>query len=340
MSTYPIFLSVVFVVRNQSHLIKETLLLAKDTIASIVSDYEFIIVDNASNDNTLNLMQDLTSEAGMHNLQIYGLTKEVDSDTAAWAGLENALGDYVAVIDPLLDDISVIPRMIENALNGSDIVFAHNLTKPTQSLLYKFASTVFNRTYKLINGIHLAKEAPYFRLLNKSVINFILQHSQPSVIYRTLPAVSGFKLYHLDYNSPIRMTEKKKISESIDNGMRLLISNSRTPMRMVTVSLMFSAIANLIYSVYVVAVALFKSDVAPGWVSLSLQQSGMFFFLSLVLLVIGEYILNMVNIAGNAPLYHIGKEFTSAKMSRLEKLNIEIVDSSLTRQQQGNSESD
>ncbi len=62
-------------------------------------------------------------------------------------------------------------------------------------------------------------------------------------------------------------------------------------MRMVTSLSLFGAVANVLYSIYVVGISLFKVDVEPGWVSLSLQQSGMFFLISLVLLVLGEYIL-------------------------------------------------
>jgi hypothetical protein len=51
----------------------------------------------------------------------------------------------------------------------------------------------------------------------------------------------------------------------------------------------------------------------------------MFFLVSLVLLVLGEYILNMASFSNEGPLYHIGQEFTSARMTRLEKLNIEEI---------------
>ncbi len=66
-------------------------------------------------------MKLLTSQNGLPNLQVYALTKEVDADTAAWVGLENALGDFVVVFDHLLDDLSVLPEMLEKAvLNSSN----------------------------------------------------------------------------------------------------------------------------------------------------------------------------------------------------------------------------
>jgi len=112
--------------------------------------------------------------------------------------------------------------------------------------------------------------------------------------------------------------------------MRLLVSTTQAPMRLVTSLCLFGAAANLLYSIYVISIGLFKADVAPGWVSLSLQQSGMFFLISLVLLVLGEYILHMASLSNEGPLYHVGQEFTSARMTRKEKLNIETVASQPT----------
>ncbi|MBC7489044.1 MAG: glycosyltransferase [Glaciimonas sp.] len=325
MINFPIFLSVVLVVRNQSNELHLILAGITDAISPLVSDYELIIVDNASIDDSVATLRKLTDEGGQPNLQVYALTKEVDSDTASWVGLENALGDFVAVIDPLTDDISFLPEMLDKAVSGADVVFASNAQKSTQSFAYRGAYAIFNLLYKWFNGIHLANEAPQYRVLSKRVINFILQHPQPSMTYRHLPATGGFARANLNYSAMPRIKHTKHLGESIDRGMRLLVSTTRAPMRLVTSLSLFGAVANLLYSIYVVAVGFFKVDVAPGWISLSLQQSGMFFLISLVLLVLGEYILNMVSLQNEGPLYHVGQEFTSARMTRHEKLNIEVV---------------
>ena len=330
MAFFPVFLSVVYVVRNQGHQLESIIHSASEKLSSLVTDYELIIVDNASDDESINVLKNLTGQSGYPNLQVYALTKEVDGDTASWVGLENALGDFVAVIDPQLDDIGFLPEMLDKAVMGADVVFANNQQKPRQSLAYRAAYAVFNFLYKSFNGIHLAKEAPLYRLLSKRVVNFILQHPQPAVTYRHLPATGGFARINMEYSSKPLAKNTKKLGESIDRGMRLLVSTTQAPMRLVTSLSLFGAAANLVYSVYVVAVGIFKADVAPGWVSMSLQQSGMFFLISLVLLVLGEYILHMASLSNEGPLYHVGQEFTSARMTRREKLNIEDVSSSAT----------
>lgn len=325
MPFFPVFLSIVVVTRNQAKILENLLAETASGIASLVSDYELIIVDNASDDDTVSVVKTLTGEGGQANLQVYALTKGVDSDTASWVGLENALGDFVAVIDPLTDDIGFLPEMLDRAVSGADVVFATNEQKPVQGVIYRSAQAVFNRLYKWCNDIHLAREAPQYRVLSRKVVNFILQHPQPAVTYRHLPATGGFSRVNLSYSASPKAARQKPLSESIDRAVRLLVSTTRAPMRLVTSLSLFGAVANLVYSLYVVAIWLLKADVAPGWVSVSLQQSGMFFLISLVLLVLGEYILNMVSLSNEGPPYHIGQEFTSARVTRREKLNIEEV---------------
>lgn len=323
MTHLPIFLSVVLVLRNQSEVLHSILRDSAAVISALVSDYELIVIDNASDDESVALLKRLTGESGLPNLQIYALTKEVESDTATWVGLENALGDFVAVIDPTSDDINFLPKMLEHAVEGVDVVFASNQKKPNQSLPYSIFSTVFNSLYQSFNGIHLATEAPSYRVLSKRVVNFILKHPMPQVTYRHLPATGGFTKANLNYIAEPASVRTKRLGESIDRGMRLLVSTTRGPMRLVTMLSLFGAGANVIYSVYVIAIGLFKPVVAPGWVTLSLQQSGMFFLISLVLLILGEYILHMASLTNEGPLYHVAQEFTSAVMTRREKLNIE-----------------
>ncbi len=321
---FPIFLSVALVVRNQTEELDSILTDAAATISTLVSDYELIVVDNASEDKSVAILKRLTEEGGHPNLQVYALTKEVDADTAFWVGLENALGDFVTVLDPIADDIKFLPNMLEHAVAGTDVVFASNEQKPPQSVAFRTCFAIFNALYKYFNGVHLAKEAPQYRVLSKRVVNFILQHPQPSVTYRHLPATGGFTKVNLKYSSQPRPSPPKRLGESIDRGMRLLVSTTRGPMRLVTTLSLFGAGANLVYSIYVIAIALFKPDVASGWVTLSLQQSGMFFLISLVLLMLGEYILNMASLSNEGPLYHVAQEFTSAVITRRVKLNIEV----------------
>jgi polyisoprenyl-phosphate glycosyltransferase len=323
MQPLPIFLSVVLVVRNQAPEIEALLLEATRALSGLVDEYELIIVDNASDDDSLAQLKRLTREDGLPNLQIYALTKEVGFDTASWAGVESALGDYVCVIDPLADDIAFLPAMLDSAQRGADVVFAANEKRPPVTWAYRMAAAAFNALYKGFSGVDLRREAPAYRVLSKRLINFIERHPQPSLAYRHLPATGGFSRVNLTYSARPKRSRPRRLGDSIERGMQILLTTTHIPMRLVTSLAAFGAISNLFYSAYVVAIAIFKDDVAPGWVTLSLQQSGMFFLISLVLLVLGEYILHMASLSNEGPRFHVAQEFTSAVMTRQKRLNVE-----------------
>ena len=321
----PIFLSLVIPAHNQVKQLTNLLDKVSQVLSKSVSDYEIIIVDNASTDDSVACLKELTAPEGMPNLQIYALTKEVDTDTLAWVGLENSLGDFVAVVDPWSDDIEFLPTMLNEAVRGVDVVFAANSIKSKQNFLYRLFNAIFNFFYQSFNGINLAKEAPQYRVLSKRVVNFILQHSQPNFAYRYLPATAGFSRINLIYRFVPKHVPKKKLGEDINRGVRMLVSTTRFPMRIVTILTLFGAVSNFCYSIYVVFVAIFNKRVAEGWVSLSLQQSGMFFLFSLVFLVLAEYILQTTSLSNECPAYHVAQEFTSARLLHREKLNVEEI---------------
>jgi len=64
MTPFPVFLSVVLLVRNQSARVEKLVGEAAATVTRLVDDYELIIVDNASDDDSVSVLRDMTSESG------------------------------------------------------------------------------------------------------------------------------------------------------------------------------------------------------------------------------------------------------------------------------------
>ena len=318
-----IFLSIVVVAENQRDDLEGVLAEASNIARKCATDHEIVIVDNGSTDDSVELLRSLCGEGGLPNLQVYRLAKTVEIDIAAWAGVENALGDYVAVVEPAGGDIQALPELLAVAVEGAGVVFGTSKKPTRKSILYRMLNGVFGLAAERLLGIDSNKEMPFFRVLSRTVVNYMIQHQASGLGYRWLAATSGFRkasvLY--DRSPPLR---RPSLLGDIDRGVRVLISSTFGPMRLVTILCAFGAIANFIYSIYVIAIVLFKEEVSPGWVTLSLQQSGMFFLLSLVLLVLGEYVLHMAKLAANAPSYYVTDEFTSAQITRQKRLNVEV----------------
>lgn len=321
----PLFLSMVLVIKEASNYVEETIQSCFQTLDSLSEEYEIIIVDNGSKDETLSVLRRFSeSETSPPNLHVYGLSQEVDLDSAIWAGVENALGDYVVIADLECLNLAILGDMVSKAIEGCDVVFARNLIPDRQSRGYGLAAQAYNSLYKFFTKIDLAKDAPRFRLISRQVINFISRHSRPEIAYRYLPAGNSFVQTRIDFASQRKFVGKRRsFTDSLDKGIQILVSTTRAPMRLVSALLVFGSIANVVYSVYVMIVAIIADEVEPGWVSLSLQQSGMFFLISVVLLVLSEYITQTIGFANGAPRFFITQEFSSPHRLMNGHLNLE-----------------
>lgn len=317
MTSAPVFLSVVAVIDSQQVDAVEWLRQASHTIAALADEYELVVVDSHAviDDSAITALID---PSGLPNLLLLRLLKPVEFDAAACCGLEHALGDFVAVIDPRADDLDMLAPMLDQARQGSDAVFGRNTAALAADGLVERA---FQSAFRLATGTDVRRDAPRFRVLSRRVVNHLLQHRTPTIAYRLLPGGGGYRRVFVDYAGPA-LRLRAPLLERIDRGMRLLASSTRAPMRLVTLFSLFGAVANVLYSVYVLGIALFKTDVEPGWVSLSLQQSGMFFLVSLTLLVLGEYVLQMASMSNEGPPYHVASEHLSATLTRRQRLNV------------------
>ncbi|MEO1460552.1 MAG: glycosyltransferase, partial [Pseudomonadota bacterium] len=162
--------------------------LAAGIAREIAEDYEIVVIDNGSTDGTPDILRALCGEDGLENLQVYVLTKREDIDVAAWAGLENALGDYVALIDPVEDDVAALPKLLEAAHTGVDVVFAQNDQKRPKSVLYGLASRIFSSAAHTFLKIDRDRELPFYRVLSRKTVNYMLRYDAASFSYRWLPA--------------------------------------------------------------------------------------------------------------------------------------------------------
>ena len=122
MKRYDIFLSVIYVLSDNLDQLHKILKNTIQVISPIVADYEIIIVDNVSDKNkSVPLLKKLTDDKELHNLQVYVLNKQVEENIASCVGLDKSLGDFVTVLNPFLDDISFLPKMLDKAINGLNI---------------------------------------------------------------------------------------------------------------------------------------------------------------------------------------------------------------------------
>lgn len=321
----PFFLSVVVPFRNYDRTIGAVLRDISERVAPLVAEYEIVVVDNGSSDAEFQDYAPLIGNDGLSNVQVYRLIQHVENDTAAWAGLENSLGDFMLVYDPRSESLDCLADAIAKAQDGYEVVFLRNTGSTDRGLIEKLAGPLFRRTYRYLTGLDLNREATPGRLISKRVVSYLLMQPYPGMRYRTLPALAGFRCVTLTYVAPRQRDPRYGLIARVRSGIHLTVSNSILPLRLASGLALVGAAMNLLYTFYVAAVALLKPDVAPGWTTLSLQQSGMFFLLSIVLFTLTEYLVQIIRWSSDGPRYFISAEATSERLARRERLNVEQV---------------
>jgi hypothetical protein len=232
--------------------------------------------------------------------------------------LDNAIGDYVAIMDAETDSPETIPLMVDLAQAGADVVYG---VDEKRAVLYDKLAKIFYRTFASITKSEIPQQASRFRLFSRAVVNYITSVNDRHHLLRVLPAISGFKHTVIPYTSK-PSTKQRSLMVRIGEGISVLFNSSVKPLRFATYAALSAGFLNLLYAIYVVIIALIKPDVAEGWVSLSLQSSGMFFLISVVLTIISEYLYSIMERTQNRPLYHIARESSSVVFKRKQELNV------------------
>lgn len=319
----PFFLSIVVPFRNYDRSVAEVLRDISRRVAPLVAEHEIVAVDNGSSDAEFADYAPLLGSDGLSNLQVYRLIQHVENDIAAWAGLENCLGDFMLVYDPRSETLECLEAAIECVQSGCEVVFLRNTGSTDRGPIERLAGPMFRRLYRSLTGLDLNREATPGRLISKRVVSYLLLQPYPGMRYRTLPALAGFRRTTLTYAAPRDRDPRYGLISRIRSGIQLTVSSSILPLRLASGLALLGAVLNLVYTFYVAAVALLKADVAPGWTTLSLQQSGMFLLISIVLFVLTEYLIQVIRWSSDGPRYFISAEATSERLARRERLNIE-----------------
>ena len=321
---HQVFLSIVIVDPCHDPFVKEQLQPLVTAVSPLVADFEIIVIDNAgAQARGHDHYSDLTRPGGLPNIQVFRLLQQVHVEAAAWAGVENALGDFVLVFDPYNEDLSRLNEAIRIGMSGVDLVLIHNETVEPTGFLSRSIGSAFRRVFRYLYGIDLARDASQFRLISKRVISYLEQVQHPELRFRSLPVVAGFRREIITYRAHRRRRPDHGLLIRARRAFDIMFSESLAPLRLVSLLALFGAISNVFYSIYVLAIAFYRSDVAKGWTTISLQQSGMFLLISLVLYVALEYLIHMAEWRMNGGPYFIVSEATSDVMTRTQRLNVE-----------------
>ena len=175
-------------------------------------DFELLFVDDGSSDRTLGIMKSLHERDG--RCKYLSFSRNFGKEAAIYAGLSNAEGNYVAIMDvDLQDPPSLLPEMYRTLIEEPyDSVATKRSTRTGEPKIRSFLS---NRFYKFINKIsktEIVSGARDYRLMKRKMVDAILEMSEYNRFSKGIFEWVGFRTKWMEFENVERSAGETKWS--------------------------------------------------------------------------------------------------------------------------------
>lgn len=271
--------------------------------------FELIFIDDGSSDSTLTLIQ---SFAYKFNYVYYiSFSRNFGKESAMYAGIKFAHGDYVTIIDAdLQHPPQLIPEMYNILKNERYECCAPCRTRKYDSRFYAFFAHIF---YKIINKISdtiIKDGAGDFRMMKRSMVDAILSLDEYNIFLKGIYGWVGFRTKWIPYESKRRLAGKTKWAflKLFQYSLQGILAFSTVPLAFASLLGIITCAISFIMLVLVVAKTLIWGESITGFptiVSLIMMLGGANL---LCIGILGQYISKLYLEAKHRPKYIIAEK--------------------------------
>lgn len=302
-------ISLVIPVYNEEPVIDELLNRSMATLKSIEEPFEIIIVDDGSEDGSLQKL--LHYHQQDNRIKVIELSRNFGHQAAFTAGLKRSSGEYTVMMDGDLQDTpELIKDMYEKMRSGKfDIVNGYRTTraeKGFRGLLFK----LFHKIFAIIIGKKDVEKIGNFSMLNRSSLEALKQLKEKTRYLPGLRTYVGFRQGFLDYDREGRKEGKPKMrfKHLMSLAADAIFSFSRLPIKICfylgLVGVIIFGITGL-FMVFSDSKASLVTDYRPMLIGLFFLGSVQLAFIGIV----GEYVFKGYKESQNRPMYFVRNEY-------------------------------
>ena len=269
-------------------------------------DFEFLFINDGSKDKTLEILRKLAKKD--KRVRYVSFSRNFGKEAGMWAGLENATGDSVAIMDADMQDPPSKVKEMYDILSTDkeyDCVGLYTIDHKDYSFVRKVCTNIW---YKLIGKISNNRQVPGvrdFRLMRRQMVDAVLEMKEYNRYTKGILSFVGFNTKWLEFKTGERVagTSKFNFWKLFKYALEGIISFSTTPLILSAIVGIILCLIAFIAVIVIIVKTLAFGDPVSGWPSLAcivIFTSGLqLFFLG----VIGMYLSKTYLEVKKRPIY-------------------------------------
>ncbi len=203
-------LSLIVPVFNEEEVL-ETSYLRMSAAMRALSEYEheIIYVNDGSRDGTMRQLRSIAKEH--KEVRVISFSRNFGHQLAVTAGMDNARGDALIIIDAdLQDPPEVIADLVKAWENGADIAYGKRLKREGETIFKKFTAFCYYRLLNAMSAYPIPLDTGDFRLLDRKVADVFLKMREHNRFLRGMSGWMGFEAVPVEYVRHERQAGKTK----------------------------------------------------------------------------------------------------------------------------------
>jgi dolichol-phosphate mannosyltransferase len=252
-------ISIVIPVYNEEEVLEELYRRLSEAMGRIEDPWELILVDDGSVDDSATIIQELHER----DPRVKGISfsRNFGFQEAVTAGLTYARGQAIILSDAdLQDPPEVIPDMVEQWREGSEVVYGVRSHREGETWFKKLTALTFYRLIRRITNVEIPVDTGDFRLMDRRVVNAILRMPERNRFLRGMVPWVGYEQSGLPYEREARYAGESKfksVRQMLPFAIDAITSFSYFPLQLATIFGFFIAGISLIAIIAVIILRIF-----------------------------------------------------------------------------------
>lgn len=233
-------------------------------------EFEMLFIDDGSKDKTLKVLREYNEKD--KRVRYVSFSRNFGKEAGIYAGLDNAKGDYVVIMDAdLQDPPSLLPEMFKAVTEeGFDSAATRRVTRKGEPVIRSFFARMFYKLMARISKTEIVDGARDYRIMTRQMVNAILSMGEYNRFTKGIYGWVGFETKWFEYENVERVAGETKWSfwKLFMYSIEGVIGFSTAPL---VISSFFGILCMLLAFVMIVFIIIRKliyGDPTSGWPSL------------------------------------------------------------------------